>query len=381
MEYFWQHKEFPNFQFKVDDLISQIQEFATEFGEVNGLFVNVSEENKKEILLQIVVSEALKTSEIEGEYFSREDVMSSLQKQLGISDFQAVSKDKKAQAISELMLQVREDYQNPLTLNMLKKWHQILMKYDKTVQEGVWRSSKEPMQIISGRIGKMEVHFEAPPSKDLQQLLIDFETWYQNFPYHEIGQIARAMLRSALVHLYFETLHPFEDGNGRIGRALSEKALAETLGKPILISLSKKIEENKAIYYDTLKQTQRNQNVSEWLRYFFTILVEAQKEVKETLLFVVEKALFFDRFNIQLNARQLKVLQKMSEKGKTGFEGAMNAKKYISITKTSKATATRDLQLLLEIGALIKEGEGRGVKYHLNWSNPQPSKGSKPFEG
>jgi Fic family protein len=241
------------------------------------------------------------------------------------------------------------------------------MKFDKTVNEGAWRSSTEPMQIISGRAGKIEVHFEAPPSKDLQQLLTDFENWYQNFPYHEIGQVGRAMLRAALAHLYFETLHPFEDGNGRIGRALSEKALAETLEKPILISLSKKIEENKAIYYDTLKQTQRKQNVAEWLQYFFTVLIEAQKEVKETVLFVVEKALFFDRFKNQLNERQLKVLQKMTEKEKTGFQGGMTAKKYMSITKTSKATATRDLQLLLEMGAFIRDGEGRGVKYHLNW--------------
>jgi Fic family protein len=367
MEYFWQHKNFPNFQFKVDDLISQIQEFATELGEVNGLFVNVSEENKKEILLQIVISEALKTSEIEGEYFSREDVMSSLQKQLGISNNPTLSKDKKAQAISELMLQVRDDYQKPLTLDMLKKWHQKLMKFDKIVKEGEWRSSTEPMQIISGRAGKIEVHFEAPPAKDLPKLLADFEIWYQNFPYQEIGHVGRAMLRSALVHLYFETLHPFEDGNGRIGRALSEKALAETLEKPVLISLSKKIEENKKSYYETLKQTQQKQNVAEWLHYFFTILIEGQKEVKETVLFVVEKALFFDRLKNQLNERQIKALQKMTEKGKAGFEGGMTAKKYMSITKTSKATATRDLQLLFEIGVFVREGDGRGVKYHLNW--------------
>ncbi len=367
MEYFWQHRDFPNFQFKVDDLIIQIQEFASELDEVSGLFVNVSEENKREILLQVVVSEALKTSEIEGEYFSREDVMSSLQMQLGVLDYPINSKNKKAQAISELMLHVRNDYQKALTLSMIKKWHQTLMKFDKTVKEGKWRSSKEPMQIISGRVGKIEVHFEAPAAKDLPKLLADFESWYQNFPYQEIGQVGRAMLRSALVHLYFETLHPFEDGNGRIGRALSEKALAETLEKPILISLSKKIEENKTTYYETLKHAQRQQNIAEWLRYFFNILIEAQKEVKDTVLFVVEKALFFDRFKNQLNERQLKVLQKMTEKGKAVFEGGMTAKKYISITKTSKATATRDLQLLFEMAALIREGEGRGVKYHLNW--------------
>jgi Fic family protein len=367
MEYFWQHNEFPNFHFKIDEFTSYFQEFAVQLGEVNGLFVNVSEINKKEIILQIIIAEALKTSEIEGEYFSREDVMSSLQKQLGISDNTSVSKDKRANAISELMLQVRNDYQTPLTLQMLKAWHQTLMKVDKTVKEGEWRSSTNTMQIISGRAGKIEIHFEAPPSKNFPKLLIEFEKWYQNFPYHEIGQIGRAMLRSALVHLYFETLHPFEDGNGRIGRALAEKSLAETLEKPVMISISKKIEEDKKEYYEALKHAQRTQDVNNWLRYFFTILIEAQKEVKETVLYVIEKAIYFDRFKNKLNDRQLKVIQKMTEKGKHSFEGGMTAKKYIGLTKTSKATATRDLQLLFEIGAFVREGEGRSVRYMVNW--------------
>lgn len=368
MNYFWQHSEFPNFHFKIEECFSHFQEFATHLGEVNGLFINVSETNKKEIVLQIILSEALKTSEIEGEYFSREDVMSSLQKQLGITDFITSSKDKRANAISELMLQVRNDYQNPLTLQMLKEWHQTLMKVDKTVKEGEWRNSENPMQIISGRAGKIEIHFEAPPSKDLPQLLIEFEKWYQNFPFQEIGQIGRAMLRAALVHLYFETLHPFEDGNGRIGRALAEKALAETLETPVMISISKKIEEDKKEYYEALKRTQKTQEVSSWLHYFFNILIEAQKEVKETVLYVIEKAQYFDRFKKQLNERQLKAIQKMSEKGKDSFEGGMTAKKYIAINKTSKATATRDLQLLFEIGAFMREGEGRAVKYKINWN-------------
>ncbi|NDP21855.1 MAG: Fic family protein [Paludibacter sp.] len=367
MDYFWQHSEFPNFHFKIEEHINDFQEFATQLGEVNGLFVNVSETNKQEIILQVILSEALKTSEIEGEYFSREDIMSSLQKQLGIADYVTLSKDKRANAISELMLQVRNDYQNPLTLQMLRQWHQTLMKFDKIVHEGEWRASENPMQIISGRAGKIEIHFEAPPSKDLPRLLIDFEKWYQCFPYQEIGQIGRAMLRAALVHLYFETLHPFEDGNGRIGRALAEKALAETLQKPVIISISKKIEENKKEYYETLKRAQRTQEVSNWLHYFFNILIEAQKEVEETVLYVIEKALYFDRFKKQLNERQLKAIEKMTENGKDSFEGGMTAKKYIGITKTSKATATRDLQLLFEIGAFIREGEGRSVKYKVNW--------------
>ena len=367
MNYFWQHNEFPNFHFKIEECFSHFQEFATQLGEVNGLFVNVSEINKKEIVLQIILSEALKTSEIEGEYFSREDVISSLQKQLGISNDTIPSKDKRANAISKLMLQVRNDYQNPLKLQMLKEWHQTLMKDDKTVKDGEWRSSEDPMQIISGRVGKIEIHFEAPPSKDLPKLLIEFEKWYQNFPYQEIGQIGRAMLRAALIHLYFETLHPFEDGNGRIGRALAEKALAETLEVPVMISISKKIEEDKKEYYKALKRAQKTQEVSNWLHYFFNILIEAQKEVKQTVLYVIEKALYFDRFKSQLNERQIKAIQKMTEKGKYSFEGGMTAKKYIVINKTSKATATRDLQLLFEIGAFIREGDGRSVKYTINW--------------
>lgn len=367
MNYFWQQADFPDFQFEIADFISQIQEFAKEFGEVNGLLVNVTEENKKSILLHILVSEAVKTSEIEGEYFSREDIMSSLQHQLGIAEVTYTSKDKKAQAISELMWQVRKDCQKPFSLEMLLQWHTTLMRFDKTVNEGVWRSSAEPMQIISGRAGNIEIHFEAPPSDVLPQLMNDFEQWYHSFQYHDLGTTGRAMLRAALVHLYLETLHPFEDGNGRIGRALAEKALAETLETPIFISLSKKIEENKQAYYENLKLAQRKQGISEWLRYFFSIIIEAQKDVKETVRFVVEKAIFLDRYSHQLNERQSKVLRKMTDKGKFGFEGGMTSKKYMSITKTSKATATRDLQFLHEIGALTREGEGRAVKYHLNW--------------
>lgn len=367
MKYFWQHKEFPNFQFNSEEFKNYFQEFALLLGEVNGLLVNVSDKNKNKVLLQIMVAEALKTSEIEGEYFSREDVMSSLQKQLGIQEYVMPSKNKKAQAIAELMLQVRKDYLKPFSLSMIIQWHQILMKYDKTINEGQWRKSTEPMQIISGRPGKIEVHFEAPAAKDLPNLLVDFEKWYQNFQYKENGLIGNAMLHAALAHLYFETLHPFEDGNGRIGRAIAEKALAEIVEQPVFLSLSKNIEENKKEYYKTLKETQQKQEVTNWLHFFFKMIIEAQKEVKEKVLFVIKKVKLFDQYKNQLNQRQIKVIQKMTEAGNPTYEGGMTAKKYIAITKTSKATATRDLQQLNEIELILKEGEGRNVKYQINW--------------
>lgn len=367
MSYIWQQNPFPDFQFKIENFMEQIQEFSLEIGETNGLYQNVSEEHKVAILLQIAVTEACKTSEIEGEYFSREDIRSSLQKQLGLSDFAVPLKDKKAKAISNLVLKVREDHSKRLSLEMMKEWHRILMKEDKTVNEGNWRISEAPMQIISGRFGKINIHFEAPPSKHLPELMTEFINWYHTFPYENLGSVARAMFKSALVHLYFETLHPFQDGNGRIGRFLSEKTMIETLGFPILISLSKCIEKNKNQYYEALKSTQNGGDISKWLQFFFKIFIESIKENKEIVHFVIKKVNYFDTFKSQLNNRELKVIGKMTENGLRIFEGGMTSKKYISIAKTSKATATRDLQHLFEIAAFTKMGEGRSVNYQINW--------------
>ena len=179
------------------------------------------------------------------------------------------------------------------------------------------------------------------------------------------------MLFSALVHLYFETLHPFEDGNGRIGRALAEKALAEKLEMPIFISLSKAIEKDKAKYYQELKKAQRNLKITDWVVYFFNILQSALDDTKNLVVFTLKKTNFFDRFKDQLNERQLKAINKMMEAGEDGFKGGMTAKKYISINKTSKATATRDLQHLAEIQAFIKIGGGRSSAYQLNFEKSQ----------
>lgn len=364
MIYFWQQKEFPNFQFQPSNFTNQIENFTLLLGEINGLFQNISIEEQQEIFIQFAIFEAIKTSEIEGEYFSREDIMSSIQNQLGIST-NFISKDKKAQAVSALMLQVRADYSRPFSIEMLKKWHSILMQYNLGINEGNWRKSIEPMQIISGRYGNISVHFEAPPATAVPILMQQFEDWYNYFAIDSLGLVGNAMFRSALAHLYFETIHPFEDGNGRIGRALSEKTLVDKLEKPLILSLSKSIEKNKKEYYSELKNAQRQQDVNQWISFFFNILIEAQNEVLATVYFSVKKAQFFDKFKEKLNQRQLKVISKMMEYGIDGFKGGMTAKKYISLTKTSKATATRDLQDLFEMGVFTKHGFGRAVSYQL----------------
>lgn len=367
MKYFWQHKDFPNFSFDVTSLLDAIESFAVQLGEVNGLYKGLNRQEQEDFLIQITLSEAMKTSEIEGEYFSRIDIMSSIRNQLGIQNHLPQTRDKKAKAIAKLMLQVRNDYNVVLTTDVIQNWHSILFQDDRTINAGQWRTGTEPMQIISGSFGNIQVHYEAPPSQSVPLLMEEFVKWYNSFSFDGLGKVGQAMLRTSLAHLYFETIHPFEDGNGRIGRAISEKALAQTLEIPLYISLSKKIEENKKQYYAALKEAQKSKNITDWLNYFFDIIIQAEKEVKETIVFTIEKSKFFDSYKTQLNERQTKAIQKMLEYGKDGFEGGMTAKKYISINNTSKATATRDLQELTQIGVFVTKGSGRSVRYELNF--------------
>jgi Fic family protein len=195
-----------------------------------------------------------------------------------------------------------------------------------------------------------------------------FIAWFNETTPDERRGLKKAVVRSAIVHLYFESIHPFEDGNGRIGRALAEKALSQGIGRPVLLSLSRTIEANKKAYYDALSQAQRSNKITPWITWFFHTVLAAQMEAEEGIEFTLQKAKFFDRFKEKLTERQLKVIRRMLEEGPKGFAGGMNASKYGSLTKVSKATATRDLQVLLEMGALVYlgEGGGRSTKYKVN---------------
>ena len=366
MEYIWQSKDFPKFVFNKQEIVPLIQQFAHDLGEINGIVMGFSEENKQDLFAEVMLSEALKTSEIEGEYFSREDVMSSLKANLGIKDYHQNSRNKKANAIAHLMIEVQNSYYKPISEKILLDWHHILMENERGINAGQFRMGIEPMQVVSGKFGDFIIHYEAPPSENLPVMIQQFLKWYNDFEVNDFGKIGEGIVLSALAHLYFETLHPFEDGNGRIGRALAEKALSEKLGTPVFISISKSIEKDKSRYYEELKLAQRNLEVSSWMLYFCSILQNALLDSKNQALFTLKKTLFFDQFKSQLNERELKAIQKMTEMGGNSFVGGMNAKKYISINKISKATATRDLQHLSEIGVFLKSGGGRSISYKLN---------------
>ncbi len=222
------------------------------------------------------------------------------------------------------------------------------------------------MQVVSGPIGKQKVHFEAPPSERMTKEMKRFITWFNETGPGGAKEIKKPAVRSAIAHIYFETIHPFEDGNGRIGRAISEKALSQGVRRPILLSLSRTIEAGRNAYYDALKAAQRSNEVTPWINYFVNVILDAQINTEEQIDFTLKKTKLFDRFHDQLNERQLRVVQRMLEEGPAGFEGGMSAKKYIAITRTSKATATRDLQDMVEKGALITSGGGRNTRYQVN---------------
>ncbi|TJZ63566.1 Fic family protein [Sphingobacterium olei] len=364
MMYIWQYQDWPNFTYSLTELPPISVKFAQEMGEINGI-VSVLDDNLKiETLLEILIAEAIKTSEIEGEYMSREDVMSSIKRNLGLKD-NTIVRDKRVAGIAELMTFVRQSYNKDLTVQMILDWHSSLMNAFPKVSAGKWREGTEPMQVISGAYGKEIVHYEAPPSSDVLIQMNMFVSWFQEQAIPAKDHVTKALVKSAITHLYFESIHPFEDGNGRIGRALAEYALSNTLQIPLLLSISKVIEKNKQQYYDALKRAQSSLEITDWIIYFTQVILDAQIEAKHIVEFAVNKAKFFDRFKDKLNEREFKAINRMLESGVDGFKGGMTAKKYIAITKTSKATATRDLRHLNELGVFRTTGLGRSVRYEL----------------
>ncbi|MBS9526017.1 Fic family protein [Litoribacter alkaliphilus] len=366
MQYNWQHKDWPNFHYDVDDLRAMITEFSFEWAEMKGLNLGLSKKLEEETMIDMMVSEAIKSSAIEGEFYSREDVMSSIKNKLGLSHNPIKIKDRNASGISELMVMVRNTYMKPLSAEMLKDWHTVLMGKARNLEIGDWRKGQEAMQVISGPLGRETVHFEAPPSNLVPAEMDRFVKWFNSSITPGNEDITEALLKSAISHLFFESIHPFEDGNGRIGRAIAEKALSQNLKAPVLLSLSRTITNDKNAYYEALKEAQGSLNIQNWLRYFIQIVIDAQRDAKNLVAFTLKKARYFDLYQDKLEERQLKVLRKMFDAGPAGFSGGMSAKKYMSITQVSKATATRDLQHLHQISALLQEGAGRSVRYNLN---------------
>jgi Fic family protein len=362
MEYNWQQADWPEFRYDLSGIEGELLAFAEKAGQVGGLLRALPEADRKQAVADVLVSEAIKTSEIEGEFLSRPDVVSSVRNQLGLAEQPEPVRDLKSAGAAELAVKVRESWDASLSEACLFDWHRTLFQGVRLNDLGCWRSQASTMQVISPRIGEPVVHFEAPPSGQVPAEMQAFIRWFNGSRSH----LKQGPVRAALAHLYFESIHPFEDGNGRIGRAISEKALSQGLGRPVLLSLSRAIEAERSGYYEALKQAQRSNEVTEWIVYFLRTILRAQEQTEQLVEFVLKKTQFFDRYRDELNERQLKVVRRILEAGPEGFEGGINARKYKNLTEVSKATATRDLQDLVGKGVLRPIGAGRSARYDLN---------------
>jgi Fic family protein len=365
MYYNWQQKDWPNFTYN-KEVLKGIS-FDLNAGKLTGIVTSLNYSLKEEALVELLITEAAKTSEIEGEIMSRVDVMSSIKKNLGIHEKHAKQlKDQRAIGIAEMVVANRNTFGKPLSKKMLFEWHTMVMKGTPNVNSGSWRKGKAPMQIVSGTFGREKVYFEAPPSSGVPEEMKSFITWFNQTKPGKVKGILHPVIKAAIAHLYFESIHPFEDGNGRIGRLLAEKALSQFVGHPIILGLSAAIEKNKKNYYSALKKAQRSNDITNWIKYFEKTIKEAQQIAENIVNHSIAKMHFYDRFESDLNMRQQKVVNKMFEAGPDGFEGGMSAKKYQRIARISKPTATRDLQHLSRIGAFKAKAGGRSTHYELN---------------
>jgi len=355
----------PNFNYDkslIDDFEKQLLLGA---GLLFGAFKHLNEEDKRQLTIELISNEALKTSEIEGEYLDRDSLQSSIRRQFGlIADNRKISPAE--QGIAEMMVNVYRSFEVPLSHAMLLEWHKMLTNGRRDLNDiGRYRTHSEPMQIVSGAIYAPKVHFEAPPSSQMMAEMQRFIDWFNASASNGTTPLS-ALLRAAIAHLYFVSIHPFEDGNGRIGRAIAEKALAQCLGQPTLIAIAYTIERDKKAYYSALEQANKQTEITAWLLYFADMVINAQSYTATWIDFLINKAKLYDRLRGQINPRQEKVLTGMFREGPDGFTGGLNAEKYIGITGAPRATVTRDLQDLVSKGALLRRGERKHTRYFLN---------------
>jgi Fic family protein len=368
MAWNWEQLDWPNFTYDSEALAPLEEQFLRQSGELIGVFKHIGANDQETLKIELISEEAVKTSAIEGEILNRDSVQSSLRQQFGLG-LERSGATPAERGIAEMMVDLYRDFATPLAAKTMFAWHTMLLSKDDSIRViGGYRKHREPMQVVSGPLHKPKVHFEAPPSNRLPGEMRRFITWF-NATAPGASIKLPALTRAALVHLYFVCIHPFEDGNERIGRALAEKSLAQNLGQPSLIALAYTMERKRKEYYVALEHNNKDIEIAPWMEYFANTVLEAQNNTLKRVDFYVSKAKFYERFRGELNERQDKAVARMFKEGIDGFKGGLSADNYIAIAKTSRATATRDLQKLVALGAFTKTGELRHTRYHLNIAN------------
>ena len=365
--YIYQQENWPNFVWSAQELAELLADVRNKQGRLIGKMEALGFDLQNEAFLETLTVEILKTNEIEGIVLNKEEVRSSIARRLGIDVVGLPPINRNIEGIVDMMFDATKNFEKPLTKKRLFDWHFAMFPMGRSgmyeIIVGNWRDdSTGPMQVVSGAMGKEKVHYQAPPATIIDKEMTVFIDWFNNKKDIDL------VLKASIAHLWLVTLHPFEDGNGRIARAVTDMLLACSDGLPQrFYSMSTQIQKDRKSYYDVLEKTQKgNLDITEWIYWFLNTLQRAIINSEETLTLVIRKHKFWNTYGSLIkNERQKKVLNKLLE----GFTGNLTTSKWAKINKCSQDTALRDIQDLIGKGILVKSNlGGRSTKYELKES-------------
>ncbi len=373
MKWIWQQPDWPDFRSDELALEHRELEFRLNSERLAGSFDALPMASQEEATIDLMLSEAIKTSAIEGEDLDRESVRSSLLS-LITSDTLPDNSDQKAAGAASLLVDVRKNWQTSLTHELLGKWQTMAVPEQRytPILRGAYRNDPSPMQIVSGPYGREKVHYEAPPAARVPDEMAKLIEWYNLTSPLSGNKTIPGIARAGIAHLWFEVIHPFDDGNGRVGRAIADYALSQSLCYPTTACLATAIEAEKKSYYLKLEKASRgSMDVNVWLDYFADTIIMAQEIAREEVGFVLDKTRFYEVYGDQLNDRQARMVSRVFAEGQKGFEGGITTRKYQAITKCPNRTASRDLSDLVAKGIIIPlQGGGRTTRYELTIVRP-----------
>lgn len=364
MTYIHERDDWPAFRWSDERLVARLAAVRHRQGRLIGRMGALGSAMRSEAVLVTLTEDVLKSSEIEGEHLDKAQVRSSIARRLGIDIGGLVPADRHVEGVVEMMLDATQDYEAPLTADRLFAWHAAMFPTGRSgmtpITVGAWRTDENgPMQVVSGPIGRERVHYQAPPASALDREIAAFIAWFQTETNID------PVLKAGIAHLWFVTIHPFDDGNGRIARAIADLALARSEGSAQrFYSMSAQIRTERKVYYDLLESTQKaDLDVTPWLGWFLDCLDRAFDGAEQALSSVLAKARFWDQHaNTVLNERQRAMINWILD----GFEGKLTTSKWAKLAKTSNDTALRDIQDLVEKDILVREdGGGRSTSYSL----------------
>ena len=362
--YIWQYPEWPSFTWNDSRLIALLSEVRNLEGKIQGMMGGLGFDVQSITALNVMTEDVLRSNEIEGVILNSDKVRSSIAKHLGIDTAGLPQPDRYTEGVVQIMMDAVTNCNKPLTPERLFNWHAALFPTGRSgmypITVGAYRTGGEPMQIVSGAMGKEKVHYEAPPSDVVPDMMTDFLRWINSD-----NTVTDPVLKAAVAHLWFVAIHPFDDGNGRLTRTITDMQLAKADGFHLrFYSMSAEILREKKTYYEILEHTTSNStDITEWLEWFLNTMKSSILRAEETVKRVVSKSSFWQRHReIPMNERQVKVVNMIWD----GFTGKLTSSKWAKITKTSQATALRDITDLIEKGILIAAADGgRSSNYLL----------------